>query len=337
MSRIAVVGEAIIDLHHRPGAGARATHSYTAHPGGSPLNVAVGLGRLGVPTAFLGRFSTDAFGAILRRHALQSGVDLSRAASDTRPSTTAVFDLDDDGAARYAFHLEGAADWHWSREELERIPPEAEAVHFGSLASWREPGCGPVLEAMRELRQRDDVLVGYDPNVRAELFPGAGLGLERVEAAVAASDLVKASVEDLELLYPGVKPQEIAARWLTLGPAAIVVTSGAGGAALYAAARGPEPVVSPAVPVEVVDTVGAGDAFTAALLAELADRDLLSRSGLATLLGGEADAVRDVLDVACAYAAATCTREGADPLWRSEFHALRGRPAEPDADLPRSA
>jgi fructokinase len=318
VSSFAILGEALIDLRVAGGSEPNTTdrpaaHSYTAQPGGSPFNVAVGLARLGHRAGFAGRIAQDALGGILRRHAEQSGVSLELSGSWSGPTPAALFDLDQDGSARYEFHLGAARDSLFAASEAARTAVSAvDAVHFGSIASWLPGSAEPVHEAVSRLRA-DDVFVSYDPNIRAMLTPGRTRTLRLVEQAVAKSDLIKASEEDLAWLYPALAPSRVAHEWLSLaGPLAVVVTRGAEGADCYTANAC---VHGSSEPVEVVDTVGAGDAFMAGLLDGLAEAGALSRPGLAELLTFTSS-TRRVIDAACAHAAATCAVPGADPPWR---------------------
>lgn len=312
--RFAVIGEALIDLVDA------GRSPYAAHAGGSPLNVAIGLSRLGQPTAFVGRFSRDPFGAVLRRHAARSNVDLSLAVSADQPSTVALVELDE-GAAQYTFSTSGTADFQWSDAELARLPAGVEAVHFGSLASWLPPGDQAIARRINELHAAGTVLVSYDPNVRPALQPDQARARHDVETALAGTHLVKASEDDLRWLYGGTavgetELAEIAARWLAAGPVLVVVTRGAAGAVAFVG--GCDPLVRPVHPAAVIDTVGAGDAFMSGLLDGLARRELTApvrlQAGVRqrTLLAA-------ILDEAARVAALTCARAGADPPWAAEL------------------
>ena len=316
MSSFAILGEALIDLRvadraepeheDRP-----ATRSYTAQPGGSPFNVAVGLARLGQPTEFVGRLATDVLGAILRRHAEQSHVSVRLSGTWPGPTPAALFDLDEGGAARYEFHLGDTRETLFAASDAARIDPSAvDAVHFGSMASWLPGSAEAILGTVTRLRERG-VFVSYDPNIRAMLMPDRAQALRRIDQAIATSDLIKASAEDLAWLHPGRGAADVAYDWIRHGALAVVITHGAEGADCYTASGVTH---SNGIPVTVVDTVGAGDAFMAGLLDGLAQKDALSRAGLAELFTHAADA-QHLLDDACAYAATTCTRHGADPPW----------------------
>ena len=300
--RVVVAGEAVVDL---VSAGER---SWTSHPGGSPANVAVGLARLGVPTGLLARLSGDAFGRMLRAHLAGAGVDLSVAVDADEPSTLAVASLDAAGVATYDFWVEGTADWQWSPEELQ-VPDGVAALHTGSMALELDPGASHLLDLLERLQGQ--VLLSYDPNVRLARRGDRETGLAAVEEVVALVDVVKASSEDLAWLLPGVPLEQVLQRWRDLGPALVVVTDGGEGA--LALGPGGLQRVAP-VPVDVVDTVGAGDAFTSGLLAGLDDAGLLDRTAL-----DAAPDVRGPLELAARVAAVTCGRPGAAPPRRAEL------------------
>jgi fructokinase len=298
---IVVTGEALVDLtpaRCAEGAG------YLPHPGGSPYNVAVGLGRLEVPVGFLGRLSTDSFGRLLRERLQDSQVSLDYVIDAEDATTLAFVHLRDDEEPEYAFYTEGTAGRVLLPEHVPAIPERA-AVHFGSFSLALEPGASTLEGLMRrESRRR---LLSLDPNVRPGLISDRDAYLRRLEGLVNLADLIKVSRADLAWLYPGQEPEEVAARWLGLGPALVVVTMGKDGstgfgAALRASAATP--------PVTVVDTVGAGDAFTSAALAFLHRHGVLDRRGLETLDAAELEAL---LAFANGIAADTCTRPGADP------------------------
>ena len=291
---------------------------YEARPGGSPYNSAVALARLGTPVALLARFSTaDGFGRQLRAHAQTSGVVLDLAVDAPEATTLALVDVADDGTATYTFHADGTADWGWRAGELPAdLPAEVVAVHAGSIALARPPG-GDVLEAFLA-RHAGRVTVSVDPNVRPALIGHRDDVAERVERWVRLAGLVKISAEDLEWLHPGEGRDGVVARWLDAGPRLVVVTDGAAGATAHL--PGEQPLHRPARPVDVADTVGAGDTLGAALLDWLARHDRLAPEGLARLTVEEAG---QALEAALTAAAVTVSRPGADPPWRHELVAGR--------------
>jgi fructokinase len=295
---VVVAGEALVDL-------VPATeNTLRPLPGGSPFNVAVGLGRLAVPTRYLGVVGRDGFGELLHERLLAAGVGLDDAPRRELPTTLAVVHLDDAGRASYGFYLEGTTAASLEASELPRLPDGAVLqVSFGAIGPTH-PTAGVALTALME-REAGDRVVCLDPNVRpAALETGTRA---RLEELLPACDVVKTSDEDLALLAPGTDPERLAADWLTRGPALVVVTRGGQGAvALHASGR----TEVPGRPVDVVDTVGAGDAFTAGLLHHLASTGLVDRS---TLEACDETAIVALLDHASTVAAVTCTRAGADP------------------------
>jgi len=318
-----VIGEALIDL-----ATPATDGSAVARPGGSPMNVAVGLARLGERTAFAGRLSTDPFGVIIRQHLERSGVGLRHAVTAAERSTIALVRLAG-GHATYEYAL--GADFKWSAAELAFLPGGAPAVHFGSLASWLPPGSAAIAAAVSRLRRSGSVLISYDPNVRPALQPDAASARQEIEQSVSLAHLVRASLDDVHWLYgPGADVEAVAGKWLALGAGLVVITMGADGATAWIS--GGPPVSRPGFPTAVTDTVGAGDAFTSGLLDALSRRELLAPASLAAL--GDAAKLAGILDEASRIAAITCSRPGADPPSRAEADSwpapLLGSPPEHD-------
>jgi len=304
---VVVIGEALIDL-----AAPAEDGSSVVRPGGSPMNVAVGLARLGERTAFAGRLSADPFGTILRRHLERSAVDLRYIVAATEPSTIALVELAD-GHATYQFVL--GADFLWTSDELAFLPGGARAVHFGSLASWLPPGNAAIAAAVRRLRGGGSVLVSYDPNVRPSLQPDRVSARHQIERSVTLAHVVRASLDDVRWLYGDqADPDAVARKWLALGASFVVITIGADGATGWAS--GQLPVSRPAFSAAVIDTVGAGDAFTSGLLDALARRDLLAPDRLVAL--SDAGTLANVIDDASRIAGITCSRPGANPPSRAE-------------------
>jgi fructokinase len=300
---VTVIGEALIDLapDGLPG-------TYRAHPGGSPFNVAVGLARLGNRTVLMARLADSGFGRMLRGAAAAEGIDLQAAPHATQPTTLAVVSFGDDAQATYEFYLEGTADWQWTTAELGRLRPDAEVLHFGSIASWTPPGSERIDALVSDVHATGRVLVSYDPNVRPPVAGARARARERVARSIRRSHVVKASLEDIEWLYPGRAVDEISAQWNALGAALVVVTDGPRGAIAHRA--GAEPLRRPGRAVEIVDTIGAGDAFTAGMLSGLVRRRLHVPARVADL----SDAVlADILDEAVLVSSVTCERAGADP------------------------
>jgi fructokinase len=298
-----VIGEALVDLVPDPAVG-----GYREAPGGSPFNVAIGLARLGNRTSLMARFSDDRFGRLLRHTAAAEGLDLQAAPHATERSTVAAASVGDGGEVTYEFDMDGTADWQWTAAELRELDSGTEVLHFGSIAAWTPPGAERIADLVSDLRVRGRVLISYDPNVRPTVIGGRERGVELVERGVRRAHVVKASREDLEWLYPELGVDEVAGRWSELGARVVVVTGGVDGATAYR--RTGEPIRRPGHHVTVVDTIGAGDAFTAGLLTGLVRRRLHRNGRLAEIAEG---ALADIVDEAVLVSAITCERQGADP------------------------
>jgi fructokinase len=325
---ITVIGAAPIDLVPAPDSA-----TMRAIPGAGPLSVAVGAARLGHPTALMARLSGDCFGQILRRHAARNGVDLGAAAEADEPATLAVTAplaaiaatapaaRAAPGAAagsRRSWYFQGTADWQWTAAELAQIPAATTIVHLGSLACCVAPGAARILRAAARQRRRG-ALVCLDPDVCPEVMGTPARGRVLVERMVMSADVVKASTTDLGWLYPGRALEDVAGHWLSLGPQLAVITCGADGAM---ALRGTRTVLRrPARRVRVVDTAGAADAFTAALLGGLYQL----RQASASLRALTSEDLARLLDCCTAAAGLACERAGADLPTRTELRrALQG-------------
>jgi fructokinase len=312
---VTVIGEAVIDLLP-----AGPPRTFQAVPGGSPYNVAVGLARLGHHATLMARLGEGAFGRILRDHALAEGIDLHAAARAAEPSTLAVVSLDASARASYDFYLDGTADWQWTAEETGQAPGGTAVFHFGSIASWTPPGDAAIHELAGQMRSRGDVLVSYDPNVRPGLLLDHRHGQRVVERALELAHLAKASTDDVAWLYPGRPLEEVARQWLGQGVTVVVITSSADGAYAYTAQGWS--VRRPALDIAVVDTVGAGDSFTAGLIGSLIRRGQHSPAELARC---RADQVSGALDDAILVASLNCERRGNDPPTAADVTAARTR------------
>ncbi|CEG87437.1 carbohydrate kinase [Propionibacterium freudenreichii] len=304
---VVVCGEALIDLiPDNSRAGTTQSSYWQAHSAGGPLNTAVALSRLGVPTRFLGRFGIDGFGAQLRSHLRANGVDDSLGVQTLAGSTSlSVVSVDSSGAARYVFHLRGTANFGWKPEEFPQLDAD-DWLHTGSLVATVEPGRSALLDFVRTTPAH----LSYDLNVRPTVEPDPDAYLALIDPFVQVvsqrGGVVRASDEDLLWLAGGHGEIDDLARAAVerYGMDLLVVTLGAHGA--LATGVGRETVRVPGFPAAVVDTVGAGDTFTAGFLQGwLRDADLT-----AALLRG------------CAAASIVCTRVGADPPTAAEVDEL---------------
>jgi fructokinase len=312
---IAVIGEALIDLVVGASAG-----DVAARPGGGPYNTVRTLARLDAPAVFVGRLSGDGFGRLLRDGLAADGVPLGVPEPSDLPSTLAVADVDETGGARYSFYLTGTAAADLSYETLRAAVDGAEVVHVGTLGLVMEPIASSVERLVAEALA-PGVLVMADPNSRPGAIPDRDAYLARMSRIFGRTDVVKASVEDLAYLSPGRPPEQAAAALLAQGPSLVLVTDGPRPARAFSPGGGEISVSVPAV--EVVDTIGAGDAFGGAFLAKWRATGL----GRAELRGGDprvADAVRDALAFAAEAAALTCARRGADPPYLADLRPAPG-------------
>jgi fructokinase len=296
---ILVVGEALVDVVERPDG------SRSEHVGGSPTNVAVGLGRAGLDVSLATVLGDDPYGELIRRHLAESQVDVL--ASSTDRTASAVARLDDHGSASYEFDI----SWDPGPIEPAALP---DAVHTGSIAATLAPGADEVATLVQRLRATS--IVTFDPNVRPSLTPDRDEVAVRVERIVRLADVVKVSDEDLAWLYPGVPFDDVTMRWLDGGASLVVVTRGGKGSV----ARARSGRLDTTVPsVDVVDTVGAGDAYMSGLIVAVEIEGLLDVSARARLQEIDADTTRRLIDTAARSAAIVVGRAGADPPSRAEL------------------
>ena len=295
-----VAGEALIDLVQR------ADGALAPFVGGGPFNTARALGRLGQATAFVGCVSRDGFGRRIAEALAADGVGLDERLRTERPTSLAMAELDDAGRATYRFYFAGtSAEALEPDAALASLPARVCALHVGSLGLVLEP-LAQAVEALVE-RVSGAALVMVDPNVRPSLRRDPAEHAARLARIVARSDVVKVSDEDLEVLAPSVPPREAAQALLAQGPKLVLLTLGAKGAIAFGG-FGAHAVAAPQV--AVVDTIGAGDAFSGAWLARWLELGRPLDDG---------DAVLDATGFACRAAALSCARPGASPPTRAEL------------------
>ena len=303
-SRALVVGEALVDVVRRTDG------SGEEHPGGSPMNVAIGLGRLGRAVDLLTWLGPDARGDAVRRHLDASTVRVLT--GDRQPTSTpvATATLDAGGVATYDFDLTWDLPDRWDAPAVDPL-----VVHTGSIAAVLAPGGAAVARLVAARRASSTIT--YDPNLRPALMGTPEATRTVVEALVGQSDVVKVSDEDLAWLHPGVAPADIAEEWLRLGPSLVVVTRGPAGA--FACSAGGVRLSVPAPRVEVADTVGAGDSFMSGLIDGLWSAGLLGADRRAALADVDAATVEHVLARCTQIAAITVSRAGANPPTSAEL------------------
>ncbi|MET1110497.1 MAG: carbohydrate kinase [Allosphingosinicella sp.] len=296
---ILVAGEALIDVF--PDGSER--------PGGSPFNVAIGLARLGERVALAAPVGDDDRGRLLRGTLEREGVETRFLHLSPRPTPSATVRLDASGLPSYGFAGLAELDIHLPAP----IGGDVTCLHIGSYALVSPRSSAALLD--RFGAAPSGVLRSVDPNVRLAMEPKAERWRAAVAAFAARTHVLKLSEEDVRLLAgPGADIDAVAAAWLSQGCALVALTRGERGASLFTRGRGR--IDGAACPVEIVDTVGAGDAFQAALLAGLGDRGVRSAEALDSL-GSEP--LRALLDTAIRAGALTCARRGADPPARSRL------------------
>jgi fructokinase len=308
---ILISGEALIDLIPDP----IKASAYDAVLGGSPYNVAIGLSRLGAPTAFISRISADGNGEALAASLAANSIDLSYVARDARPTTLAfVMRGTAKSGSRYSFYLDATAfdgPWPFPNE----WPKGARHLHVGSIAAVEPRHGQSVVVALTAARPQ--ATISFDPNIRPLVTPDRGSVRHLVERQASLAYLVKASQEDLEWLYQGRSIEECLVAWSMSGPRFCVATLGERGAL---AMLGERRIEIPAPHVDVVDTVGAGDSFMSALLSAM-DRDHALGAEASPPSQGE---LERWLRFAVTASAITCTRKGSDPPTRKEVEAALG-------------
>ena len=306
--RILVAGEALIDMVSLE----EDSNTYRAMPGGSPFNVAIGLSRLNIPTGFLGKLSTDPLGQQLKTTLRDNGVKLDFVQEDSGPTQLALVTRKPGHEPHYVFYGHQSADANLLPDDLPAsLPDSIHAIHFGSLSLISQPTGPTLIQLMRRENQR--CIISLDPNMRPSRVPDMATYRLQLEHWVGLSHIVKLSQADLDVLYPRSQIDNIANRWLTMGPSLVVVTQGKDGATGYTT---DESVHVPAPAIQLVDSIGAGDAFMSGLLASLHDQDRLS---VKTFLDLDDDSLQYALRFAIQVAAATCKRQGADPPHRAQL------------------
>jgi fructokinase len=311
---IAVVGEALIDLV------AEREGGFAARPGGGPFNTARTIARLGESAVFLGRLSGDGFGAMLRRRLDADGVTIGVPEPSRTPTTLAVADVDSAGVARYGFYLAetAAADLDHAAlatalAALAAGGHRTTALHVGTLGLVMEPIASGV-ERLITTDLPPDALVMADPNCRPGAITDRDAYLARLDRILRRTDVVKASVEDLAYLLPDAPPRDAAAVLLKRGPRLVLVTDGPHPARAFLPGR---EITTEVPPVEVVDTIGAGDAFGGGFLA------WWTANGLTRADLSDGGAVTAALAAAAEVASLTCARAGADPPRLAETQRFR--------------
>jgi fructokinase len=299
---IIVIGEALTDIIE--------TASGTAEfAGGSPMNVAIGLARLGHEVALVTRIGSDARGAEIARHVEESGARIFPGSVIDEPQSTAKAVLDEAGAAAYEF------DIRWSLDFVDALP-EVRLLHTGSIAAFLAPGAADVRRLLAGAGP--ETIVTFDPNIRPSLLGSPEMAMPIVEDLAGLAGIVKLSDEDAEWLYQDLTQDKVLDRLLAAGPALVIITRGGDGAIL---ATSSERVVVPGIRVTVADTIGAGDSFMSALIHHVAGMIAAGTAPEAIRDGSAFDhaELERLGAFAAACAAITVSREGANPPTLSEL------------------
>ncbi|MEM8576844.1 MAG: carbohydrate kinase [Pseudomonadota bacterium] len=302
-------GEALIDMI--PAATVDGVDAFVPRPGGGAFNTAIALGRLGVPVGLLSGLSGDMFGAQLRAELKRSAVSPIYAIGSDRPTTLAFVRLVE-GQAAYAFFDENTAGRMIAPSDVPTLGPEVEVLCFGGISLAAEPGADTYLHLAA--REAGGKLVKLDPNIRPGLIPDPKRYRARLERMLRLADIVRLSDVDLAWLIGGEATEEAVRAFAQTQNCLVIVTRGGQGAT--AVLRSGAVLDVPAVPVQVADTVGAGDAFGAGVLAALREQGCLTKTGVRDVTPDQA---RAALAFAARVAAATVTRPGADPPFRREL------------------
>lgn len=300
---IVVAGESLIDLIVGP------QGTVFASPGGGPFNAARTIARLGRPTRFLGRFSADPFGQLLIKKLADDQVDIAFPEQVAEPTALAIVAVSGTGVPQYWFHLTGTAGFALDEPAAERaLGADTDALHVGTLALAVEPMATVLEHLVHSLPP--SVLLMLDPNWRAQAIPDADAHRARIRRLLPRTDVLKVSTEDLTFLVPGSTVRDAALTLLGGGARCVLVTDGPEPVRAFTQGR---QLAVPVPPVDVVDTVGAGDAFGGGFLAWWAEHRL-TRENLT-----DPRPLLAALTAATAVAAMTCGRAGADPPWRHEL------------------
>jgi fructokinase len=309
MPSVLVIGEALVDVVHG------INGEIKNIPGGSPANTAVALARLGIKTYMKARTSSDQFGLEIRSYLTNQNVNLDYSLVVDSPSSVIKAFIQKDGSAKYEADLKGAADYGWTFEELRKvIDPDIQIVQLGSLTSYVEPGATNVEKWFSQLRQTNKYLLSFDPNIRHPLDGESQEDVRnRAKKLASLSHVVKASDEDLNWIFSNDNPKDSAINVIESGASLVIVTLGKKGA--FAVTKKHEIVEVSAKEVDVIDSIGAGDTFAAALISQLLENSWINENTLEKLSNAE---LIEILTNCSIASAVTCSRQGANPPHRHE-------------------
>lgn len=305
---IVCCGEALIDMLPRTSKEGAAV--YQPFNGGSIFNTAIALGRLGIITGFFSGISTDFFGDSLIAGLKASNVDLKYAKIWDKPTTLAFVKLDN-GQARYSFYDDNSAGRMLTTKDLPKLSADVNALHFGSISLIPEPGATTLEELME--REEKDRVICLDPNIRSNIIKDRSQYLERMGRLISMCDILKISDEDVTWITGKTELGAAARKWLNAGAKVVVITRGENGVEAFTKGIS---IKVPSINVKVVDTVGAGDTFTAGFLASLQRAGKLNKAAISYL---DETSLRNAVNYAARAAAITVSRAGANPPWVHEL------------------
>ena len=295
-----VCGEVLIDLI--PGADGQRV----PHVGGGPANTAKALARLGQDVYFIDGISTDEYGIAARKELLDDEVKLDLALTSDKPTCLAIVSLDEKGGASYEFKIDGTATFDFNLNWLpdpSRYKPQV--LHIGTLVTVIQPGADVLYDWAMQVAEFAPIV--FDPNIRPSVMGDHDLYEAAVEKWAALSSVIKVSDDDMAWLYPGLRYEDVARRWLQDGAALVVVTRGANGIIGFTA-DGSEEVEG--AKITVADTVGAGDTVGAIIVEAMVEKGILALTG---------DVLHATLHRAAVAAGITCSRKGAQPPYKHEL------------------
>jgi fructokinase len=309
--KIAILGEALIDFK------STGNLAFQGFVGGSSLNVATATSRLGQATSFLTQISSDLFGSSLKAHMVFNQIDTTFVLESSAPSTLAFVE-ERGGQAHFTFLGNGAADTLYNPEPRPELPSSLQFMQFGSISLLTEPTSSSITEIVANHRER--VTVVFDPNCRPSLTPNLAGYKTKLENWLKLAHLVKVSDQDLSWLEPDKTLEEVAKDWLSKGPKAVIITRGEHGSVLFRTGKPNLEIETPKV--NVIDTVGAGDTFTAGLMVRLLEHGHEHSNQLET---HPDETWLSVMRFAAASAAINCTRAGANPPTRDEVRLFQNQ------------
>ena len=309
-SQVLVIGEALIDVVHTPDGLVQNI------VGGSPANTAVALSRLGIKTFMKSRTSLDEFGQVIRNYLETEKVDLSLGVIAKEPSTVIKAFIQNDRSAKYEADLIGASDFCWNQQELVFGESNFTFVHLGSLTSYVEPGASEVEKWFTNLKNETSLLLSFDPNIRHPLDGQKAKDVrERAKRLCAISHFVKASDEDFEWIYQTNDFKSPAKELVSNGVGIVIITRGKNGTWAISSDKNEFEIL--AQDIKVIDTIGAGDSFSAAFLAQLIDKGINTLDKLKTMKIFE---LEEILNNSAHASGVTCSRKGANPPYRDEVN-----------------